>query len=225
MISLLYLVILFYVLTPGIFITLPKGASKVTVAVTHGVIFAVIWKLTNAYVRRTFEGFRPGPPPPPPPLTPEQKAELARMAEAQRAAAAAAAEAARKKAAEEEARRGTEPGAPCLNGTCSSPYIRNLVCNTAMNRCIIRQGPGWDIGSRCLNGQCPGENLVCTKGDSYFGLGPKVDVCKLQVGAPCNRTGDCEGSDVGIECKYNTAVRRNPANPTGFVCTKPPPRR
>ena len=38
---LLFTAVLFYVLTPGVFLTLPPGASLMTVRVTHSVVFAV----------------------------------------------------------------------------------------------------------------------------------------------------------------------------------------
>lgn len=46
----IYMVLLFVVLTPGILLTLPSGASKKVVALTHGVVFAVVWWLTHKFV-------------------------------------------------------------------------------------------------------------------------------------------------------------------------------
>ena len=43
---LIYIVILFYVLTPGIFVSLPARCSKMCVAATHAVIFAVVYHFT-----------------------------------------------------------------------------------------------------------------------------------------------------------------------------------
>ena len=46
----IYMVVLFFVLTPGILLTLPSGASKKMVALTHGIVFVAIWWLTHKYV-------------------------------------------------------------------------------------------------------------------------------------------------------------------------------
>ena len=48
----LYLFALFVALTPGVLLTLPKGGNKITVAVVHGLVFAVIWHFTNRMVFR-----------------------------------------------------------------------------------------------------------------------------------------------------------------------------
>jgi hypothetical protein len=62
MYSFLYSVLLFFVLTPGILVTLPKGGSKVVVALTHAVIFATVCYLTHKSVMRYFhEGFQAKP--------------------------------------------------------------------------------------------------------------------------------------------------------------------
>jgi hypothetical protein len=42
----LYLALLFVVLTPGVLLSLPPGGSKLVVAATHGVVFAVVYHLT-----------------------------------------------------------------------------------------------------------------------------------------------------------------------------------
>ena len=46
----LYLVLLFIVLTPGVVLSLPPGGSKLVVAATHGVVFAVVYYLTHRAV-------------------------------------------------------------------------------------------------------------------------------------------------------------------------------
>ena len=46
----LYLVLLFVVLTPGVLLHLPPGGSKLVVAATHGVVFAVVYYLTQKAV-------------------------------------------------------------------------------------------------------------------------------------------------------------------------------
>jgi len=54
----LFVAALFYVLTPGILVTLPKGGSKMLVAATHAVVFAVVYGLINKSVSRyLYEGF------------------------------------------------------------------------------------------------------------------------------------------------------------------------
>jgi hypothetical protein len=50
--------LLFFLLTPGILVTLPTKGSKVTVALVHAVIFALIYYLTYKVVWKIFyEGF------------------------------------------------------------------------------------------------------------------------------------------------------------------------
>jgi hypothetical protein len=46
----LYLALLFVVLTPGVLLSLPPGGSKLVVALTHGVVFAVVYHLTHKAV-------------------------------------------------------------------------------------------------------------------------------------------------------------------------------
>jgi hypothetical protein len=53
--SFLYSALLFFVLTPGILVTLPKGGSKMTVAATHAVVFATVCYLTHKSVVRYLE--------------------------------------------------------------------------------------------------------------------------------------------------------------------------
>ena len=48
----LYVALLFVLLTPGILITLPPGASKLTAAVTHGLVFALVYHLSCKMVWR-----------------------------------------------------------------------------------------------------------------------------------------------------------------------------
>lgn len=50
--------VLFFVLTPGILVTLPPKGSKVVVALTHAVVFAIVYCLTHKMVYQYFyEGF------------------------------------------------------------------------------------------------------------------------------------------------------------------------
>jgi uncharacterized membrane protein len=46
----LYVALLFFVLTPGVLLSLPKGGSKYTVALVHGVVFALVFYLTHKLV-------------------------------------------------------------------------------------------------------------------------------------------------------------------------------
>ena len=48
-----YIVVLFVVLTPGILLRLPPGGSKLTVAVVHGIVFALVMSLFY----RTVQGY------------------------------------------------------------------------------------------------------------------------------------------------------------------------
>lgn len=78
----IFVALLFYVLTPGVFLSLPPKSSKRVVALTHAVVFAVVWTLIhktvwnfgtsmgwtaprqqrprNNYVENFFEGFKEG---------------------------------------------------------------------------------------------------------------------------------------------------------------------
>lgn len=41
------LALLFVVLTPGVLVSLPPKSGKLTVALTHGLIFAIVWSLVG----------------------------------------------------------------------------------------------------------------------------------------------------------------------------------
>jgi hypothetical protein len=43
----IYAFLLFFVLTPGILLTLPPKGSKMVVAAVHAVVFAIVWVLTS----------------------------------------------------------------------------------------------------------------------------------------------------------------------------------
>ena len=49
---LIYIVVLFVVLTPGILLRLPPGGSKLTVAVVHGIVFALVTHFSYKTVQR-----------------------------------------------------------------------------------------------------------------------------------------------------------------------------
>jgi len=46
----LFVVALFYVLTPGILVSLPPKGSKMVVALTHAVVFAIVYSLVHKMV-------------------------------------------------------------------------------------------------------------------------------------------------------------------------------
>jgi hypothetical protein len=50
--SLVYAAVLFYLLTPGVLVSLPPGGSRTTVAVTHAVVFSLVW----CYTYKTVSG-------------------------------------------------------------------------------------------------------------------------------------------------------------------------
>ena len=59
----IYITALFIALTPGIIMTLPKGGSKIKVAITHGLLFAALMYFTYVPVSRilhSMESFQSG---------------------------------------------------------------------------------------------------------------------------------------------------------------------
>jgi hypothetical protein len=46
----IYVLVLFFILTPGILLRIPKKGSKVIVALVHGLIFAAILSISGHYV-------------------------------------------------------------------------------------------------------------------------------------------------------------------------------
>ena len=56
-----YTAVLFYVLTPGIFLSLPPKSSKMLVAATHALVFALVYKFTYRMAARfsmSLDGFQ-----------------------------------------------------------------------------------------------------------------------------------------------------------------------
>jgi hypothetical protein len=45
-----YAAVLFYLLTPGVLVRLPPGASTMTVNLTHAAVFGAVWMLTHKMV-------------------------------------------------------------------------------------------------------------------------------------------------------------------------------
>lgn len=48
----LFMGILFFILTPGVLLSLPAGGSLMTKAAVHAVVFAVIYHLTHGMAER-----------------------------------------------------------------------------------------------------------------------------------------------------------------------------
>ena len=46
----IFAALLFIVLTPGVLLSIPPGGSKLAVAATHGIVFAVVYYFTNSAV-------------------------------------------------------------------------------------------------------------------------------------------------------------------------------
>jgi hypothetical protein len=51
-----YAAVLFYLLTPGVLVTLPPGADRMTVNLTHAAVFGGVWMLTCGYARKMLGG-------------------------------------------------------------------------------------------------------------------------------------------------------------------------
>ena len=54
---LMFSAFLFYVLTPGILLTIPPKSSKKVVALVHALVFAIVWHFTHKIVWQASEGF------------------------------------------------------------------------------------------------------------------------------------------------------------------------
>jgi hypothetical protein len=56
----LFTTLLFVLLTPGLLLRIPPGGSKLTVAIVHGLVFALVYHFTHKMVWRYsmgYEGF------------------------------------------------------------------------------------------------------------------------------------------------------------------------
>ena len=53
----LFSVMLFFILTPGIALTIPPKSSKNVVALVHALVFAIVWHFTHKLVWHATEGF------------------------------------------------------------------------------------------------------------------------------------------------------------------------
>jgi hypothetical protein len=52
----IYVALLFFVLTPGVFVRLPSKAGLMTVAAVHALVFALIWHFTYKFVAKLSVG-------------------------------------------------------------------------------------------------------------------------------------------------------------------------
>jgi len=50
----LYVALLAFALSPGVLVSLPPGADKTTVALTHSVVIALVYAMTHVMVFKTF---------------------------------------------------------------------------------------------------------------------------------------------------------------------------
>ena len=57
LLNILLKAVLFYLLVPRVFVSLPQGESLVTQALVHGLVFGILDYLVNKFVRPMFEGF------------------------------------------------------------------------------------------------------------------------------------------------------------------------
>jgi hypothetical protein len=53
----LYVALLFFVLTPGVVLSLPSGGTRTTKALTHAVVFAVVYYFTNKMVANMVKNY------------------------------------------------------------------------------------------------------------------------------------------------------------------------
>ena len=63
-VMLVYAFVLFFVLTPGVLLSLPPKGSKLIVAATHALVFALVWTFTHKMVWKfssKMEGMVPKP--------------------------------------------------------------------------------------------------------------------------------------------------------------------
>ena len=50
---LLYVAVLFFVLSPGVLVSLPSGGSKLTIAAVHALVFAIVFHFTHKLVLKS----------------------------------------------------------------------------------------------------------------------------------------------------------------------------
>ena len=52
----IYAFLLFFVLTPGVLLSLPPKGSKMVVAGVHALVFAIVWQITHKMVWKATSG-------------------------------------------------------------------------------------------------------------------------------------------------------------------------
>ncbi len=52
----IYVALLFVILTPGVLVNLPPHSSRLTSAIVHGLIFALVFHLTHKFVWKMLYG-------------------------------------------------------------------------------------------------------------------------------------------------------------------------
>ena len=57
--SFVYVAVLFFVLTPGILVSLPPKSSKMVVALVHAIVYTIILTFTYHPVSKLVEGYGP----------------------------------------------------------------------------------------------------------------------------------------------------------------------
>jgi ferredoxin len=134
----LYAALLFLVLVPGLFITIPRKGNKKVQVLVHALIFAVVYYLTENMVSKfLYEGFAP------PTAAERQAAAKARAAAAKAAKqeAAIAALKANEQILAEAKKNGLDKGSECLRDhDCKSLRCWNV---------DIQQGTTLTKGLRC----------------------------------------------------------------------------
>jgi hypothetical protein len=57
----LYVVILFFLLSPGVLVSIPPSSGKVTKAFVHAIVFGIVWHFTNKMVWNMVSRMTPMP--------------------------------------------------------------------------------------------------------------------------------------------------------------------
>jgi hypothetical protein len=57
LVMIVYAALVFFVLTPGILITIPVNGKKRVVAAVHAVIFGIVWGLSHKFIWQSFHTF------------------------------------------------------------------------------------------------------------------------------------------------------------------------
>lgn len=57
---LIFSTVLFFVLSPGVLVTIPKNGSKITASAVHAVVFGIIFHFSHNFIMQLSEGFKEG---------------------------------------------------------------------------------------------------------------------------------------------------------------------